>query len=200
MNTTIVFASNNAGKILELQTSLQPFNVKIIPQATLGVHEVPETASTFLENALIKARHACQITGLPAIADDSGLQVNALGGVPGIYSARYAGENATAQDNIKKLLTELMDVPLEKRQARFYCVLIYMTHPNDPTPLICEGIWEGLILQTQQGSSGFGYDPIFWDPVKNASAAELSIAEKNQCSHRGQALKLLVNKLQNNII
>ncbi len=200
MSNSIVFASNNAGKIFELETLLQPFNVKIVPQATLGVNEIPETASTFVENALIKARHACQITGLPAIADDSGLQVNALHGAPGIYSARFAGEKATSQDNINKLLSELINVPPDKRQARFYCVLVYMKHANDPTPLICEGIWEGLILQKSLGTSGFGYDPIFWDPIKNAGAAQLSIIEKNQCSHRGYALKLLIDKLQNNLI
>lgn len=196
MSTTIVFASSNAGKTLELQTLLQPFNITIIPQTTLNVPEIPETASTFIENALIKARHASQMTGLPAIADDSGLQVHALGGMPGIYSARYSGENATSQENIKKLLEELANTPTEKRQARFYCVLVYMLHPTDPTPLICEGTWEGLILQKQIGSDGFGYDPIFWDPIKNMSAAQLSITEKNQCSHRGYALKLLANKLK----
>jgi len=197
MNNTIVFASGNAGKMLELQTSLQPFNIEIISQSTLNVKEVPETASTFVENALIKARHACQVTGLPAIADDSGLQVKALHGAPGIYSARYAGENATSQDNIKKLLAELINTPSEKRQARFYCVLVYMQHAKDPTPLICEGIWNGIILEKELGNSGFGYDPIFWDPIKNSSAAQLSITEKNQCSHRGHALKLLTDKIQN---
>lgn len=200
MNNNIVFASNNAGKILELQTLLQPFNIKIIPQATLGIHEIPEIASTFVENALIKARHACLVSGLPAIADDSGLQVDALNGAPGIYSARFAGEKATSQDNINKLLSELINVPPEKRQARFYCVLVYMKNANDPTPLICEGTWEGLILQKQLGDGGFGYDPIFWDPIKNTGAAQLPITEKNQCSHRGYALKLLVNKLQKNHI
>lgn len=196
MSATIVFASNNVGKILELQTSLQQFNVKIIAQSTMGVHGIPETGFTFVENALIKARHACQITGLPAIADDSGLQVSALHGAPGIYSARYAGSNATADDNIKKLLAELAPVPHEKRQARFYCILAYMSHAKDPAPLICEGFWEGLILQERLGSNGFGYDSIFWDPIKKMSAAQLPLAIKNQCSHRGNALKLLVDKLQ----
>ncbi len=197
MNNTVVFASNNAGKIKELQTLLQHFNIKIIPQAALNVNEVPETASTFVENALIKARHACQITGFPSIADDSGLEVDALLGEPGIYSARYSGENATSQDNIEKLLTELRLIPPEKRQARFYCVLVYMKHAKDPAPFICEGIWEGLILEKPLGNSGFGYDPIFWDPSQNKSAAQLTIAEKNQCSHRGYALKLLADKLRN---
>lgn len=197
MNNTIVFASNNAGKITELQTLLRPFNINITPQAAFNVSEIPETASTFVENALIKARHACQITGLPAIADDSGLQVDALQGAPGIYSARYAGENASSQDNIKKLLAELIHVPQKKRQARFYCVLVYMKNAKDPTPLICEGIWEGLILEKPLGNSGFGYDPIFWDLIQNKSAAELTMAEKNQYSHRGYALKLLADKLRN---
>ena len=199
MSTTIVFASKNSGKILELQTSLQQFNVKIIAQSTLGVNAIPEIGATFVENALIKARHACQITGLPSIADDSGLQVSALNGAPGIYSARYAGDNATAEDNIKKLLAELSHVPPEKRQARFYCILAYMSHAKDPAPLICEGRWDGLILQEQLGSNGFGYDSIFWDPIKKMSAAQLSLEIKNQCSHRGYALKLLVNKLQNHL-
>lgn len=200
MSATVVFASNNSGKILELQTLLQQVNVKVIAQSALNVNEIPETGTTFIENALIKARHACQVTGLPSIADDSGLQVDALGGAPGIYSARYAGNNATAQSNIKKLLAELTPVPPEKRQARFYCILVYMSHAKDPTPLLCEGIWEGLILQEQLGNSGFGYDPIFWDPIKKTSAAQLSPETKNQCSHRGYALKLLIDKLQNSLI
>ena len=195
MHESFVFASNNSGKILELQTLLQDFNVKIIPQAALGVNEIPETAATFIENALLKARHACEITGLPAIADDSGLQVNALHGAPGIYSARYAGPNATPQDNIKKLLAELSNIASEKRKARFYCVLVFLRHVKDPAPLICEGTWEGIILPEQLGNSGFGYDPVFWDPIKKASAAQLSITEKNACSHRGHALKLLISKL-----
>ncbi len=194
MKTTLVFASNNPGKTLELQTLLQPFNIKIVPQATLGVNEIAETGATFVENALIKARHACQTTGLPAIADDSGLQVNALNGAPGIYSARYANIGATSQDNIKKLLAELANVPPEKRQAHFYCVLVYMAHANDPAPLICEGIWKGLILQEPTGNNGFGYDPVFWDPVNKISAAQLPIQIKNQYSHRGQALQLLLNQ------
>lgn len=200
MNNSIVFASNNAGKISELQTLLQPFNIKIISQADIGVTEVPETGFTFVENALIKARHACEVTGLPAIADDSGLQVNAINGAPGLYSARFAGEKATSADNIQKLLSELENIPPEKRQARFYCVLVYMRHTKDPTPLICEGTWQGLILQKPLGNGGFGYDPIFWDPLKNACAAQLSITEKNQCSHRGYALKSLIDKLKNDVI
>lgn len=198
MTNSIVFASNNSGKILELQTLLQDFNV--IPQATLGVSEIAETAFTFIENALLKARHACEITGLPAIADDSGLQVDALNGAPGIYSARYAGAKASSQDNINKLLTELATITSDKRKARFYCVLVFLRHAKDPTPLICEGTWDGLILSQPLGTSGFGYDPIFWDPIKKTSAAQLSLAEKNACSHRGHALKLLVNHLQNNYL
>ncbi|MCD6039229.1 MAG: non-canonical purine pyrophosphatase, RdgB/HAM1 family [Gammaproteobacteria bacterium] len=197
MTTTVVFASNNSGKILELQPLQKQFNINIVPQAVLGVNNTPETGMTFIENALIKARHACQITGLPSIADDSGLQVGALNGAPGIYSARYAGDNATSQNNIKKLLNELINVPPEKRQARFYCVLIYMANATDATPLICEGIWDGLILQEPKGNNGFGYDSIFWDPIKNISAAELARETKNKYSHRGYALKLLIDKLQN---
>jgi XTP/dITP diphosphohydrolase len=191
----IVFASSNPGKILELQTLLQAAALTIIPQAALGISEIPETGLTFVENALLKARHACQQTGLPAIADDSGLQVTALQGAPGIFSARFAGENATAQNNIKKLLTALIDVPLEKRQARFYCVLVYLTHTEDPTPLICEGTWQGHILSDALGEGGFGYDPVFWDPGENKSAAQLLPQQKNRLSHRGQALKLLRERL-----
>lgn len=200
MNNNIVFASNNAGKIAELQILLEPFNAKIVSQKELNVPEIPETGLTFVENALIKARHACKMTHLPAIADDSGLHVNALNGAPGIYSARYAGEKATSENNIKKLLSELETVPPEKRQAHFYCVLVYMRHAKDPTPLICEGRWHGLILQKPTGNSGFGYDPIFWDPTINAGAAQISIAEKNQRSHRGHALKLLMEKLKKDFI
>lgn len=188
----VVFASNNAGKIHELNVLLNEFDLSIIPQSELGVEDVPETGLTFVENALIKARHACLKTGLPAIADDSGLIVEALHGAPGIRSARFAGERASAQDNIKKLLSELAFVPDEQREARFYCVLIYLSHAEDPTPLICQGSWEGVILKSPCGEKGFGYDPIFFDPKQNCSAAELPMNIKNQISHRGKALRSLL--------
>jgi XTP/dITP diphosphohydrolase len=192
----IVFASNNAGKIRELQTPLQELNWEIIPQETLNVPEIPETGLTFVENAILKARHASLQTGLPAIADDSGLEVNVLKGAPGIYSARYAGEKASSKDNIKKLLDELKDYPDEQRHANFYCILVFLSHANDPAPLICEGSWPGVIAHTPVGENGFGYDPIFFDPNENAYAAELSLTKKNQISHRGQALRTLIEKLK----
>lgn len=191
----IIFASNNSGKILELNTLLKSFNTEIIPQASLNVSEIPETGLTFVENALIKARHACQQTGLPAIADDSGLEVFALHGAPGIYSARFAGEKATSSDNIKKLLSELQDVPDAHRHARFYCVLVFMQYADDPTPLVCEAEWKGMILTQPSGKQGFGYDPVFYISEEKCSAAELTLEKKNLISHRGKALQLLLKKL-----
>lgn len=191
----VVFASNNAGKIRELQAFLSEFDLTLIPQDVLHVNEIPETGLSFVENAILKARHACQVTGLPAIADDSGLEVMALKGAPGIYSARYAGEKAASKDNIQKLLTELAEVPSEKRTARFQCVLVYLSHANDPTPLICQGTWEGIILNAPRGEKGFGYDPVFFEPTQNLSAAELPLDIKNRISHRGKALKLLMEQL-----
>lgn len=191
----IIFASNNSGKILELQTRLSQFKLHIAPQGELGVNEIPETGLSFVENAIIKARHACSQTGLPAIADDSGLEVDTLNGAPGLYSARYAGKNAKAEDNIKKLLAELASVAKNKRQARFYCVLVYLAHAEDPTPLICEGVWNGTILSEPLGNNGFGYDPIFFDPIEQFSAAQLPLDKKNQISHRGKALRLLMERL-----
>jgi len=188
----IVFASSNAGKIRELQ-ALLPFN--IIPQKDLHVTDVAETGLTFVENAILKARHACQTTGLSAIADDSGLEVPSLNGAPGIYSARYAGDEANSQDNIKKLLADMAHIPDENRVAAFHCVLIFLRHAKDPTPLICQGIWHGTILKIPSGDQGFGYDPVFYDPVQQCSAAQLSLEIKNKISHRGQALQLLIKKL-----
>jgi len=195
----IVFASHNAGKIRELQRCLDEFHIEIIPQAALGVPEVDETASTFIENALLKARNACALTQLPAIADDSGLEVFALQGKPGIHSARYAGPHADSKSNISKLLTDLEKVPDEKRAARFYCTLVYLSHPKDPTPLICQCTWDGSILRNIQGNDGFGYDPVFYIPNEKCTAAELSLDKKNQLSHRGQALRLLIEKLPDKI-
>lgn len=191
----IVFASNNAGKIRELRDGFKSFPIELIPQAELDVPEVPETGVTFIENALIKARHASRMTKLPAIADDSGLAVQALYGAPGIYSARYAGEGASSADNIKKLLHAMEHIPDDQRNAAFHCVLVFMLHEQDPVPLVCDGIWHGRILREPQGSDGFGYDPVFYVPDENKSAAELTIAQKNRISHRGQALQLLFHSL-----
>jgi XTP/dITP diphosphohydrolase len=170
----IILASHNAGKIKEFQTLLAPFDLTVVPQAAMGVEEVPETGLTFVENAIIKARHACQVTGLPALADDSGLHVNVLRGAPGIYSARYAGEKATSEACIEKLLYELRETPNENRGASFHCVLVYMSHALDPTPLICHGSWQGTIVTERHGQGGFGYDPIFFVASENKTAAELT--------------------------
>ncbi len=187
----IVLASNNKGKVREFGEMLSTINMEVLPQATFNIDDADETGLTFVENAIIKARHASAIAGLPAIADDSGLEVDFLKGAPGIYSARYSGKGATDEKNLLKLLDALKDVPEEKRTARFQCVLVYMQHENDPTPIICQGTWEGVILTEPQGENGFGYDPIFYVPTHNCSSAQLNAEEKNKLSHRGQALKKL---------
>lgn len=195
----VVLASNNTGKIIELSDALKQFQIELIPQSQLGVTEIEETGLSFIENALIKARYASRITGLPAFADDSGLVVPKLNGAPGIYSARYAGISATANDNINKLLAALKDVPDKDRVAYFYCVLVFILHDHDPIPLICDGIWSGIIAKEAIGSSGFGYDPIFYDPSLQKTAAELVLAHKNKISHRGIALQQLKTKLAERI-
>lgn len=195
----IVLATANPGKLRELQAVLAGLDFEIVPQSAFGVPEAEETGLTFIENALLKARNAALYTGLPALADDSGLAVDALGGVPGIYSARYAGAGAGDRANIGKLLAELDGVPAERRTARFVCVLALLHHPADPTPLICQGSWEGTILTEPRGEGGFGYDPIFFVPGEQRTAAELEPAVKNQISHRGQALVLLRRYLQGSI-
>ncbi|MCC9001593.1 MAG: XTP/dITP diphosphatase [Candidatus Competibacter sp.] len=195
----IVLATANPGKLRELQAVLAGLDFEIVPQSAFGVPEVEETGLTFIENALLKARNAAFYTGLPALADDSGLAVDALGGVPGIYSARYAGAGAGDRANIGKLLAELDGVPAERRTARFVCVLALLHHPADPTPLICQGSWEGTILTEPRGEGGFGYDPIFFVPGEQRTAAELEPAVKNQISHRGQALVLLRRYLQGSV-
>lgn len=191
----IVFASSNQGKIHELDTLLKDMDLQCVPQATLGVEDIEETGLTFVENALLKARHAAKVTGMPALADDSGLIVDALNGAPGIYSARYAGKNATAQLNNEKLLTALKEIPKEHRTAAFCCVLVFVLSADDPRPLICEGIWRGIVLEHPKGENGFGYDPVFYDAHYAKSAAELPLNIKNTISHRGQALQLLLKKL-----
>lgn len=195
----IVLASGNPGKIKELQSFLTTFSLEVVSQQSLGVEDIPETGLTFVENALLKARHASRITSLPALADDSGLVVPALQGAPGIYSARYAGPKATSEDNIKKLLIELEQKPEQDRNAFFYCILVFLLHEQDPTPLICEGIWQGAIARSRFGSGGFGYDPVFYVTSENKNAAELPITIKNKISHRGLALKALMTKLPHKI-
>ncbi len=194
--TTLVLATGNIGKVKEMAHLLSEFGFDVIPQSDHQVSEVAETGTTFIENAIIKARHAAKETGLPAIADDSGLEVDALQGAPGIYSARYAGENASDQDNIDKLLAALKDVPEESRTARFHCVLVLMRHADDPTPIVCHGTWEGRILTEAHGENGFGYDPIFYVPEDYCASAELPAERKKELSHRGKALKQLFTALK----
>jgi len=197
MKHKIIFASSNPHKINELQSLLDEFDYEVIPQTQLGIDDVDETGLTFVENALLKARNACLSSGKPAIADDSGLVVPALDGAPGIYSARYAGNKADAGANIEKLLEDMRDIPADRRQAHFHCTLVYLEHAEDPAPLICEGIWQGMILQAPTGLHGFGYDPVFYDVNEKASAAELDSTRKNEISHRGKALRALVSKFKN---
>jgi XTP/dITP diphosphohydrolase len=191
----IVLASSNPGKVREINQVLTGLDVVVRPQGEFNVLDAEETGRTFVENAILKARNAAQHTGLPAIADDSGLEVDALAGAPGIYSARYAGEGATDLKNLEKLLDALAEVPEENRSARFQCLMVYMRHADDPTPLICQGSWEGRILTAARGSNGFGYDPVFYVPTHNCASAELPAQTKNSLSHRGQALRQLVAAL-----
>ena len=195
MNKTIVLASSNAGKLREFNQLLGGLDIEVVPQSQFNVADAEETGLTFVENAILKARNAAQHTRLPALADDSGLEVDALHGAPGIYSARYAGPQASDAENLEKLLAMLKDVPEEKRGARFQCVLVYLRHALDPTPLICQGTWEGRILTAPRGASGFGYDPVFFVPTHACSAAELPPETKNALSHRGQALRRLLAAL-----
>ncbi|TGN38297.1 RdgB/HAM1 family non-canonical purine NTP pyrophosphatase [Marinobacter confluentis] len=192
----LVIASNNRGKIVELGELLAPLNLTPIAQGELGVSEAEEPAVTFIENAIIKARHAAKATGLPALADDSGLAVDALGGRPGVRSARFAGDSATDQQNVDALLAALRDVAPENRRAQFHCVLVYLRHADDPTPIVCHGCWPGYVLEQPRGEGGFGYDPIFLAPETNTSAAEMTREEKARISHRGRALALLLEQLE----
>lgn len=191
----LVLASNNAGKLAEFNRLLEGSGMQAVPQTELGVADVEETGLTFVENAILKARNAARITGLPALGDDSGLCVDALEGAPGLYSARYSGPEADAARNIAKLLDVLDNVPDERRTARFCCALVLLRHAEDPQPLIAEGRWEGRILSAPRGRHGFGYDPVFLDPENNLTAAELDPAIKNRISHRGRALQLLRQRL-----
>lgn len=187
----IILASSNPGKVQEIQQLLTGCEVEIVPQSDLDIAEVAETGFTFVENAILKARHAATLSGLPAMADDSGLEVDALNGAPGIYSARYAGPGSSDTDNNARLLRELKDIPDGQRSARFQCVIVYMRHAKDAMPLLCTGTWEGRILFTPRGRHGFGYDPLFYVPTHQCSSAELPPNVKNKISHRARALQAL---------
>lgn len=192
----VILASGNKGKVREINQILEGLDLEVLPQTDFGVPEAEETGLTFVENAILKARNAARHTGLPAIADDSGLEVDALRGAPGIYSARYAGAAASDRSNLEKLLEDLEGIPDIDRLARFQCVMVYMAHADDPTPIICQGTWEGRITELPRGENGFGYDPVFLVPDHGCTAAELPSDEKNRLSHRGQALRCLVDTLK----
>ena len=192
----LVLASANAGKIKELQQMLDKLGIEVIPQSTLNVPDIDETGLSFVENSLLKARNAAALTNLPAIADDSGLEVDFLHGAPGIYSARFSGEHATDASNREKLLQLMVDVPQEQRTARYQTLIVYMRHANDPTPIICQGTWEGSIATVEKGDGGFGYDSIFQVAETNCRAAELDKDTKNRLSHRGKAMANLLSELQ----
>ena len=192
----IVLASGNIGKLRELSQILSPLGLELIAQSDLNVAEAEETGLSFVENAIIKARNAALFTGLPATADDSGIEVDALHGAPGIYSSRYAGPDASDTDNIEALLEAMKDVPETERTARFQCVVVFMRHAEDPTPLICQGSWQGQILQSPLGDEGFGYDPVFWVSETDCTAAELSPEQKHAISHRGKAMRQFMEEFK----
>lgn len=192
----LVLASGNAGKLREFNNLLSGLGFTVKPQSEFNVPEAIEDGLTFVENAIIKARNACKHTGLPALADDSGIEVDALQGAPGIYSARFAGSNANDEANNQKLLDDLKEVSADKRTARYQCVLVYMRYEKDPTPIICQASWEGIILEAPQGDGGFGYDPLFWLPEYQMASAQLPKDEKNRVSHRGKAMQLLLEALK----
>lgn len=191
----LILASGNAGKLREFHQLLAPLGFDVRPQSEYDVFEVEETGQTFVENALIKAREASRVSGLPALADDSGLEVDALHGAPGIYSARFAGEPKSDVRNNARLLAALVEVPEGQRSGRYWCVLVYLRHPEDPVPLIVQRSWEGEVLVHSRGDGGFGYDSLFWLPEQEMSVAELPTEEKNRLSHRGRALQALVDAL-----
>jgi XTP/dITP diphosphohydrolase len=191
----VVLASNNKGKLRELGELLADHHMQVVAQGEFDIPEAVEDGLSFVENAIIKARHAAALSGLAAVADDSGLEVDALNGEPGIFSARYAGEGGGDEANNRKLLEALAEVPDERRTARFQCVMVFMRHAKDPTPLVCQGSWEGRILRQPRGANGFGYDPLFWVAAENATAAELPAEVKNAQSHRGKALRCLLEQL-----
>ena len=191
----LVIASANKGKLRELSALLEPLNFEVHTQSEFNVPEVEETGTTFVENAIIKARNAAQHTGLPAVADDSGIEIDALEGAPGVYSARFSGPDASDEQNNALMVQKLRDVPEALRTARYKAVIVYMSHAGDPSPIICEGSWEGRIMLEPRGENGFGYDPYFYVPTHGCHSAELSAQEKNTISHRGQALQKLRERL-----
>ena len=192
----VVLASSNKGKLRELSALLAPLGYEVVPQGALGIDTPPETGDTFAANALLKARHAAAESNLPALADDSGIEVDALNGRPGIYSARYAGEGASDQDNLLKMLGEMQGVPALKRTARYQCVIAFVSTADDPDPILAKGTWEGWLTSQPRGLEGFGYDPIFIPSGFDRTAAELDPGEKNSLSHRGQALRALMDQLR----
>jgi XTP/dITP diphosphohydrolase len=196
----LVLATNNAGKLREFRALLAPLGFEVEPLAKFTNVNADETGLSFIENAILKARHASRAANLPAIADDSGIEVDALRGAPGIYSARYAGAGASDQQNLDKLLADLRDVPPEQRTARYQCALAFMRWDTDPSPLVCQASWEGRVIDTPRGTGGFGYDPVFELPERGKTAAELAPEEKNQISHRGKALRELVARLREHTI
>jgi len=195
-SSELVVATGNKGKLNEISQVLAPLGISVRGQKEFSIPEIEETGLTFVENAILKARNTCAHTGKPALADDSGIEVDFLQGAPGIYSARYAGPGASDADNVDKLLSALLNVPESERSARFQCVMVYLRHADDPTPLICQGTWEGRITLAPSGDNGFGYDPVFWVPQHQCTAAQLPPEIKNSLSHRGQALQALLAALK----
>lgn len=191
----LVLASRNQGKIDELQPMLLPLGIELISQADLGIESVEETGLTFVENALIKARHVCERSGLPALADDSGLSVDALNGAPGIYSARIAGQGASDAQMVQTLLQQMQHIPSGSRQGCYHCAIVLMRHPLDPIPLITEGHWQGIVLEEPNGVEGFGFDPVFYLPEHQCTVAQLSMIQKNKLSHRAKAVAKLLTLL-----
>lgn len=192
----LVLATSNQGKLEEIKALLSGINLEILPQSEFAVPDAEETGLSFVENAIIKARHAAECTGLSAIADDSGIVVNALGGRPGIYSARFAGKNATDKENLQKLIEEIKPLAEHERVASFVCIMVYLAHQDDPIPVITQGIWDGILVTEPRGKNGFGYDPVFFLESHNCTSAELPPEIKNQLSHRGKAIRKLLKKLE----
>ena len=192
----VVLASNNTGKLREIGDMLKGLYMEVLLQAQFQVPEVEETGLTFVENAILKARNAARYSGLPAIGDDSGIEIDALGGKPGIYSARYAGTGSSDEDNLRKLIGEIRQLPEQDRRARFVCCMAYLRHADDPDPVLARGVWEGIAITEPRGSNGFGYDPVFYVATHDCTSAELPPAVKNQLSHRGQALYQLMKNLK----
>lgn len=194
-----MLASANPGKLREFTALLADLQLQVRPQSAYGIEAPEETGLTFVENALLKARYAARLSGQPALADDSGIAVDALNGAPGIYSARYAGPGASDQANLEKLIAAVRPLPESERAARYHCVIVYLRHADDPTPLIATGMWEGRVIEQPRGRNGFGYDPIFFIESHQCTAAELDPVEKNRLSHRGRALRSLLNQLHHEV-